>query len=226
MGIITNITVPGEQFELGRSLQRVDDVHVNFERVVPNGNRMFPYMWVYTDDHTRLCQLLQVDPAIENLRLVHHDDEQGLYDVEWATDTDGFLACLRETDAIVLKAGGSATAWEFELRFDKQAEVSHFQQTCAEHDISISVDRVVTKSVVDPPGEKLTSAQRETIELALQRGYFDVPRKTTMVDLAEELGVSDQAVSARIRRAMKKLSQHLLLPDPDVERDERQLKQR
>lgn len=226
MGIVTSISVPGDHFELGRSLDRVGDVHVKFERVVPTGDRMFPYMWVYTDDHTRFCQLLQLDPSVETLRLIHHDDNEGLYDITWAEDTDGFLGCLRETDAIVLQAGGCDTVWEFELRFDSQESVSHFQRTCTENDISISVDRVVTKSVVDPPGEKLTPAQRETIELALERGYFDVPRKTTMVDLAEELGVSDQAVSARIRRAMKKLSEQLLLPSPDESPEASQLRQR
>lgn len=223
MGIVTDVTVPGEQFELGETLGQVDDTRVAFERVVPTGDSMFPYMWVYTDDHTRLCQLLQVDPAIESLRLVHHKGEKGLYDVEWSDETAGFLSCLRETNPIVLQAGGSATAWEFTLRFDCHAAISEFQQACTDRDISLAVDRVVNKSVADPPGQKLTGPQRETIELALERGYFDVPRKTTMVELADELGISDQAVSARIRRAMKKLSQHLVVPDSDTEAEPKNL---
>lgn len=213
MGIITDITVPSTAFELGSSLAQVEKAHITFERTVPTGDRLFPYMWVHTADHTRFCQLLQVNQAVESVRLVHHQDTQGLYDVVWQDETDGFLSCLKNTEAVVLKAGGSTTAWEFELRFDCHEDVAAFQRECSEQDISITVDRIVTKSVVEPPGEKLTGPQRETIELALERGYFDVPRKTTMVELAEELGISDQAVSARIRRAMKKLSEHLLLPE-------------
>lgn len=225
MGIVTDVTVPGDEFELGDALAHLDSAHVTFERVVPTGRALFPYMWVYTDDHTKFCQLLQLDPVVENLRLVYHEGEQGLYKIDWQQDTDRFLACLRETEPLVLQAGGSASAWEFELRFDSQSEISKFQRKCTEKDISISVERVVTKSVIDPPGEKLTAPQRETMELALQEGYFDVPRRTTMVELAEELGISDQAVSARIRRATKKLSQNLLLPETTDERERQSLRQ-
>lgn len=215
MGIVTNITVPTESFELGPSLSAVDAAHITFERVVPTGDRLFPYMWVTTADHTKFCQLLQINPAVEQVRLVHHQDDRGLYDLVWADETDDFVNCLRNTEVCVLKAAGSTTDWEFELRFDCHEDITAFQRECSEQDITMTVDRVVTKSVVEPPGEKLTGPQRETIELALDRGYFDVPRQTTMVELAEELGISDQAVSARIRRAMKKLSEHLLLPESE-----------
>lgn len=214
MGIVTDLSIQGTNFELGSSLGQVGDVHVSFERVVPTGAELFPYMWVYTDDHPAFCQILSVNSAIENLRLVHHEDDEGLYEISWCEKTDGFLDCLRNTNAVVLQAGGTTDGWEFQLRFDCQDDISAFQRVCSEAGITLSVDRIITKSVVDPPGQKLTDPQRETIELALEHGYFDVPRQTTMVELAEQLGVSDQAVSARIRRAMKKLSQQLFLPDP------------
>jgi predicted DNA binding protein len=226
MGIITEVTVPGEDFELGDSLAALENVHVTFERVVPSGDRLFPYMWVRTADHTLFRQLLVENDAVASVEVVHREDDRALYDMGWETDTAGFLACLRETDPIVLRAGGSPTAWEFELRFEDQGDIGTFQQECSQNDISISVDRVITKSVANPPLEKLTESQRNTVQLALDKGYFDVPRKTTLVELAEELGVSDQAVSARIRRAMKKLSQQLLLPSNAEEQEVQQANQR
>jgi predicted DNA binding protein len=38
--------------------------------------------------------------------------------------------------------------------------------------------------------------------LAVRRGYYDIPRRTSMGELAAELGISDQAVSERLRRAI------------------------
>ncbi|QSG16053.1 helix-turn-helix domain-containing protein [Halapricum desulfuricans] len=226
MGIVTEITVPGDAFELGTSLAPIEDVYVTFDRVVPTGGRLFPYMWVSTDDHTLFCQLLQRNPAVEDLEMVHQEDDRALYDVAWCDDTDGFLCCLRTTDLVVLRAGGTASAWEFELRFADQETVSAFQKKCADREISISVDKVTTKSVSDPLEEKLTKSQRRTVQLALEKGYFDVPRKTTLVELAAELDISDQAVSARIRRATKKLSQQLLLPYQSEEHKQAPPKQR
>ena len=218
MGIVTDITIASTDFELGRSLERAEDVQITFERLVPTGAELFPYMWVYTSDHTGFCQLLNINDAVDTIRIIHHEGEEGLYEMSWVEETEGFLSCLRESEAVVLQAGGSETGLEFQLRFDCQEDISAFQRICRQYDITLSVERIVTESVVDAPGKKLTEPQRETIELALERGYFDVPRQTTMVELAEELGVSDQAVSARIRRAMKKLSQQLFLPDTAEQR--------
>jgi predicted DNA binding protein len=55
------------------------------------------------------------------------------------------------------------------------------------------------------PERPLSAKQRETLALALDRGYFEVPRRVTLGDLAEDLGVSDTAVSQRIRRGCRTL---------------------
>lgn len=47
----------------------------------------------------------------------------------------------------------------------------------------------------------LPSEQRETLELAAKRGYFETPRETTLDDLAGELGAPRSTVSYRLRRA-------------------------
>lgn len=210
MAVMTELVVPGDQFELGRPLQHVAPVQVTIERTVPANNRPLPYVWVDTADHTGLRQHVQADRAVEAFEMVHQVDQQGLYQISWSAETDLFLDCLRRTETVVLGVTGSATGWLFELRFDSRDELSQFQEVSLDRDISLSVERVNNSGVSDPPKRQLTDPQRETIELALERGYFDVPRKTTMVELAEELHVSDQAVSARIRRASKKLTQQLV----------------
>lgn len=212
MGIITEITVPGKAFELGETVEKVADAHVTFERVVPSGDRLFPHMWVTTSDHDAFVEQVRKNPAVVNIELLDRDEDRGLYDIDWADETEGMLDCLRQSQLIVLRAGGTARAWEFELRFNDQEGVSGFQQECARRDISITVDRVLTKSIAESPMEKLSESQRQTVQLALEMGYFDVPRKTTLGELAAELDISDQAVSARIRRSMKKLSAQMLLP--------------
>ena len=210
MGIVTAISIPGREFELGRPLQNVPNATVTFEQLVPTTDAVFPYVWVYTDEAEAFERHLLEDPAVDTATVVYQDGEKVLYNIEWYSNTDGFLACLSESEATVLEAHGSATSWEFEHRFGSHETLSAFQQTCLEQDVSLSVERLLTKSVVDSPAQKLSQCQYETIELALERGYFDVPRRCTMVELSEELGISDQAVSARLRRAMKALSEQFI----------------
>jgi hypothetical protein len=56
-----------------------------------------------------------------------------------------------------------------------------------------------------PDGPSLTANERETLRLALERGYFAVPRETSLVDLADELNRPDVQTSEEIRRGVATL---------------------
>lgn len=57
-------------------------------------------------------------------------------------------------------------------------------------------------------GVPMTSQEWEALQTAVERGYYDVPRRITTVALAEELGVSDRELSKLLRRATVKLVKH------------------
>lgn len=54
----------------------------------------------------------------------------------------------------------------------------------------------------------LTEKQRDTVELALETGYYDRPRGTDLAELAGKLDISRSAVSQRIRAAETTLIKH------------------
>lgn len=51
----------------------------------------------------------------------------------------------------------------------------------------------------------LTARQREVITLAVDRGYYELPRETTTAELAAELGVGRRTAEDHLRRAERKL---------------------
>lgn len=51
----------------------------------------------------------------------------------------------------------------------------------------------------------LTEQQRETLLFAYDRGYFEEPRRTSLEELAGEMGLSSTAVGGRIRRGVNAL---------------------
>lgn len=59
--------------------------------------------------------------------------------------------------------------------------------------------------VLDIDLSVLTDTQRRTLELAVSEGYYEDPRKITLEDLSEQLGVTKSAVSRRLKGAERRL---------------------
>lgn len=51
----------------------------------------------------------------------------------------------------------------------------------------------------------ITETERRTLEVAVEEGYFETPRRASLQDLADEFGISKTAVSMNLRRAERKL---------------------
>lgn len=49
--------------------------------------------------------------------------------------------------------------------------------------------------------EKLTARQREVLETAFDRGYYDVPRSASTAEIAAEFDLDDSTVSEHLQRA-------------------------
>jgi predicted DNA binding protein len=62
------------------------------------------------------------------------------------------------------------------------------------------------------PDEILSEKQKEVLTKSLKAGFFDVPRKMSLTDLAAEFDVSPTALSEMIRRLSKRLAEHYVNP--------------
>jgi predicted DNA binding protein len=62
----------------------------------------------------------------------------------------------------------------------------------------------------------MTDRQRELLETAARKGYFEVPRQSTLAEVAESVGVDKSTASTVLRRGEAKLvSWFLSTPDRD-----------
>lgn len=52
----------------------------------------------------------------------------------------------------------------------------------------------------------LTPRQQEVLDAAYREGYFDVPRRVTLAQLAERLGVAKSTLSETLRRAQRRMA--------------------
>lgn len=72
--------------------------------------------------------------------------------------------------------------------------------------IDVDIERVSKhRSATGAIDGSLTRRQREALETAFDCGYFDVPRTGSLADVADELDVSESAVSTLLRKAERAL---------------------
>jgi hypothetical protein len=87
-------------------------------------------------------------------------------------------------------------------------DFSHFWQ----HSASFQLRRLTQDGETEPPGEELTDRQHEALRTAYELGYFDIPRRTSLEDVAAELDLSASSVSERLRRAQTQLIEETVAP--------------
>lgn len=107
--------------------------------------------------------------------------------------------------------------WKLRLRFPNESLFQEFTTECRSIDgVSLSLEQVYRETGYSDSDFGLTSSQREALTTALEQGYFDIPRDATLSEVGASLGISDQAVSERLRRGEKQVLERLLF----VEREE------
>ncbi|WP_255151368.1 bacterio-opsin activator domain-containing protein [Halorarius halobius] len=207
MSVIATVEVPAEEFTLGPALATNPGIRVRIERVVPLGDAFLPYLWVSDDDLETVETSLREEADIESFEIIDEVADEVLVRVEWASELDGLLEALADSDGVILEATGGDDVWRFQLRFPTHEDLTAFYQQAAAADLHIDLQSVHNPG---PPtnvgvGIDLSDTQRNTLVSALEAGYFDVPRRINLVELSERMGISDTAVSQRIRRGTKRL---------------------
>ena len=216
MSVIAEFTIPAEQFALGHLLEVREGVKVRLESMIPTGTAMIPYFWVKSPDVEAVEEALLESPIVEDVKLIDAIGDETLFRVDWSDDVDGLISSIHRSDGVVLEGEGHGDFWTFQLRFPEYESLSTFYRDTVDNAISIDIESVHNPIDANPASEMgITPEQYEALELAVDSGYFAIPRETTLIELSEELGISDSAVSQRIRRGLYKLLSSTIFPESD-----------
>lgn len=201
MSVILEFSVEPDEFVLGRTLAPAGDVELELERIVPTTRATVPFVWAFGGELTDFERRVEESPHVESLSAVDRLDTRTLYRLRWAEDGGTLLAAIDETEASVLE-GRADGVWSFRLRFYDQERLSQFHEIVRDRDVTIQVDRTDVGAAMAERDRRLglSTEQHEALELALRRGYFATPSEVELDELADELEISRQAVSDRIRR--------------------------
>ncbi|MFC5972045.1 helix-turn-helix domain-containing protein [Halomarina salina] len=214
MSIFAEFSLPVTAFPPSSRLTEDPDISAELERIVPTGS-VTHYLWFVGGEYDRAIEHLRTDAEVESLDVLDEFDDRVLVRIHWKRLQMPVFDLIEETGGLLVEATGTAAGWDVALRFPSQDALARFYSECRQRGITLELRGINESGFGEQDGDYgLTSAQRETVEAAFQAGYFEVPRQTTLAALAEELGVSEQAVSERLRRGLLKfLTATLKAPD-------------
>ena len=218
MSVIAEFSVKSEDFALHHSLTAAPEMLVEIEQVVATmEDRVMPYFWVTGGDQAEFEAAFEEDETVTNVTLVDAVDDAKLYRAEWTDNIETIVYAYTEIGATILDAVGRDDSWELRMRFDDHDKLSEFREYCEENDIAFELNQI--KEQDEPMASAqydMTPKQRETLVTALDAGYYDVPQGVTMSDLANELDISQQALSKRFHTGHRNLVRSTLtISHPD-----------
>ena len=210
MSVIAELRVSADQFVLGETMRRYPEITLDFERFVPSESGTMPFLWVTGGGSEPVRDAVAGDSAVEEVTRLDELDGGGLLEVTWGETDSMLLGGLHNCDVAILRAVGKGDSWFIKLRFGTREALSEFQEYCNERDISFELLRLGDMEAPKLGQYDLTLRQRNALVTALELGYFEVPRRAKLADVAEELGLSSNAVSERIRRGQANLCRSAL----------------
>ena len=218
MTLVAAFTLPVSEFALADAFTAVPQLCVEVERVVayPSGQPL-PYLWTRGGARDDVTTALRGDETTTAVRKLDDTDVGTLHHVEWTDRVADATARLLSTDPVVLTGSATRNGWDFDMRFRRREDLSDLQSELVDSDIDAELKRLHNPG---PPTASsqfvLTGKQHEAFRIALESGYFEVPRQTNLSELSEEMGISSQALSKRLRRAQQTLGKRMLATGPDT----------
>ncbi|MFB6269624.1 MAG: helix-turn-helix domain-containing protein [Halobacterium sp.] len=204
MGVIAEFTFEHPDLPLMSTLEETG-VRVDVEQAVAEDpQRPVLFLWVSGGDLDYFEAVASRDETVGDLTLVEDADDRRLYRVQVSEDTEKPLYPLDERmEASRLAVSSSADGVDARLRFPDRESLSEFQPLLEERGVDVTLRGVYSQNdpvLSDEYG--LSSKQRQALLTAVEVGYYDVPREASLSDVADELGVSTQAASERLRRGI------------------------
>ncbi|MFC4989150.1 helix-turn-helix domain-containing protein [Saliphagus infecundisoli] len=211
MTTVTELALSSDDVALSETFEVLPELEMRIKSVVAEGaQQTMPLVWIAGEPNEEIEEALADDSSVDTFDclLEESGDSEWLYRIEYASDVGDMCGAIFANDGTILDAQCSSDHWTFRLLFPERDLLSETVSELEDQGIHVDVKRMVEagRNADLEATAALTEAQEEAINEAYDRGYYDVPRRISLEDLATELDISHQALSERLRRANKVLA--------------------
>ena len=212
MATIVIGSVPTEALALAHTFEALPHVTFESERIIESGDdAVMPLLWARNANREPLEDAIDGDPTVNNVTLLADFDEELLYRMDWVDQMQLLLHMLTNSEATILDAHGRRDGWRLRVMFPSRSHLSETHEFCQDHGMEFTIESI--REMDGQPSGRfgLTEDQYRALSTAVEKGYYDVPQKRTLEELAKEFEISHQALSERLRRGTESLVEDTLL---------------
>lgn len=186
-------------------------MEIEAERIAATSTKwVMPCVWVANAEFDNIDDALANDPTVNTIVETAEFDDEKYYQLEWNDTVKQRINTYVDKEGSILNASASSDGWRIRIRFASQDQFDAFRDYLTEHGHSFQLQELIKPGSPRQSYGELTPDQRNALVTAMEHGYYEVPRDITARELAEELDMSHQAVSALLRRGTRNLINTLL----------------
>lgn len=174
--------------------------------------------WIECEDFEILDAAIADDPTVVKPTVFTEIDDRRLYRFDLAGEGDetSIIPVLIEVGGVELETIATSDGWRNRTRYPSREAFEQVYRFCLDHDIGFELHRIYESSpLFRPDTPSLSEAQRETLIEAVASGYLEIPRSSSLKELADRIGISESATSERFRRGVKTLIEQTIYPDDE-----------
>ncbi|WP_138798451.1 helix-turn-helix domain-containing protein [Halostella sp. PRR32] len=206
MGFISEIHLSPPSTALGSTIRAVSNTPIRWEYTTVVDDSTVLFLSVFGDGFDEFEASLDRDPTVADGRRIATFANRCVYSVRTTADCQLIPPKCSELGIFVFNVVSGDGGWVFRLQIPDRDALLEFKEHCRKHDIGFRIVRLRESDYADGVAAAgLTDQQRELLLRAFYAGYFDVPRRVSQSDLADQLDVSTSAVSQQLRRAIEQL---------------------
>ncbi|MFC7008507.1 helix-turn-helix domain-containing protein [Halalkalicoccus salilacus] len=224
MALIVEFTVPVSKFALFNTLTAVPDTTLELGRVINTiSEDITVYVWARAPDFDALEAAFDEDPSVTSFTVSSETADERSYRMTWKEPIDLLVHIMTHQQGTIIHAANRTNTWALRVSFperDALAQAQELKDLAQQNEFSLAIRRIYPTDEYRSAQPKLTNSQQESLVRASEAGYFKVPKEVTLVELAEEQGVSHQAMSERIRRGVHHLIEQTLITGGSTDHDE------
>lgn len=154
------------------------------------------------------------DPTVAEWARLSNSEMGAVYQLNHTPETILLSPKIVEFGGLIREATSDNTGWKLRIQFSDREELSHLWQHCEKEGLSFDLQRIFHHQPWEMSNPAaLTDPQLDALATAHEEGYFEIPRRTSLEELAEKLGISSTAVGGRIRRGTATLVETMVVEE-------------
>lgn len=174
------------------------------------------FFWVETSDFEAFERELEADHTVDSYSEITQTESGRAYRITYSDDVKLVTPSVADAGGLVMASRSKDDGWMLELQLQSHDALYDVNAFARQAGVRFDVLELHQADDANVDSEfPLTEPQIEALMTAYIHGYYDEPREILLSGLSDLLGISETAVSGRLRRGSARLIEAALVDSED-----------